>query len=262
MDLGLNGKAALVTGGSAGIGLACARVLLAEGADVAIVARDPGRLGVAAAALERAAPDRRVVAVPADLSTAQGVIDAALAAQDALGRVDILVNNAGSAMGGRFAELGDEAYLEAWNLKLLGYIRMTRAIAPGMIERRDGRIVNVVGGAARTPSPGFLPGSTANAAIVNFTRGLSKELARHGVRIVAVSPGNTATERQEKLLEQRKKPGQSLDEARSAAAAAIPIGRMVLPEEIAAAVAFLVSDRAAAITGTELQVDGGAAPGV
>jgi 3-oxoacyl-[acyl-carrier protein] reductase/bacilysin biosynthesis oxidoreductase BacG len=260
MDLHLTGKTALVTGGSAGIGLACARELVAEGVDVALVARDAVRLGQAARSL--AGSGRRVVPIAADLATAGGVAKAAAEAFAALGWIDILINNAGSAMGGHFLDLGDESFLGAWNLKLLGYIRMTRAIVPGMIERRDGRIVNVIGGAARTPTAGFLPGSTANAALVNFTRGLSKELAQHNVRINAISPGTTATERQDKLLEQRKKPGQSIEAARAEAASAVPLGRMVRPEEIAAAAAFLVSDRSAATTGTELQIDGGATPGI
>jgi NAD(P)-dependent dehydrogenase (short-subunit alcohol dehydrogenase family) len=260
MELRLTGKTALVTGGSAGIGLACARALAEEGVDVAIVARDQPRLDAAAAAL--GATGRRIVAIAADVSVAADVTRAAAEAESAFGHVDILINNAGSAMGGKFVELDDEAYRKAWDLKLLGYIRMTRAIVPGMIARRDGRIVNIIGGAARTPNAEFLPGSTANAALVNFTRGLSKELARHNVRINAISPGSTATERQERLVDQRKRPGVSLAEAMLEAAAAVPLGRMVLPEEIGAMAAFLVSDRAASTTGTEVQIDGGAAPGI
>lgn len=260
MDLHLTGKTALVSGGSAGIGLACARELVAEGVDVAIVSRDRARLEEAARALR--AGGRRVFPIAADLSTSDGVTRAAGEALAALDHVDILINNAGSAMGGPFLELGDEAYVSAWSLKLLGYVRMTRAIAPGMIARRSGSIVNIVGGAARTPTPGFLSGSTTNAAVINFTRGLAKELAHHNVRINAISPGATATARQDQLLMQRKRPEQSLEEARREHAAEIPIGRMVLPEEIAAAAVFLASDRSAATTGTELQIDGGAAPGM
>jgi NAD(P)-dependent dehydrogenase (short-subunit alcohol dehydrogenase family) len=260
MELHLTGKTALVTGGSAGNGLACARALVDEGVDVAIVARDAARLEQAAQTLRT--PGRRIVAIAADCSVGAEVSRAATEALAALGRIDILINNAGSAMGGRFVELGDEAYLAAWNLKLFGYIRMARALAPGMIERRDGRIVNIIGGAGRTPGSGFLPGATANAALINFTRGLSKELARYNVRVNAISPGTTATERQNKLLEQRKKADQTLEQARVEAAAAIPLGRMVLPEEIAAMAVFLASDRSASTTGTEVQIDGGAAPGV
>ena len=116
----------------------------------------------------------------------------------AFGQLDILINSAGSAMGGSFVDLPDQAFLDAWTLKLLGYIRMTRAVVPAMIARRDGRIVNIVGGAGRTPSAGFLPGSTANAALLNFTRGLAKDLSAHNVRINAISPGLTATERAER----------------------------------------------------------------
>lgn len=260
MDLHLSGKTALVTGGSAGIGLACARALVDEGVDVAIVARDPARLAGAAASLQ--ATGRRIVPIAADCSVADDVTRAAREAQAALGPIDILVNDAGSAMGGRFVDLDDAAFLAAWNLKLLGYIRMARALVPAMIEQRDGRIVNIIGGAGRTPGSGFLPGATANAALLNFTRGLSRELARYNIRVNAVSPGTTATERQNRLLEQRKKPEQSLDDARTEAAAAMPLGRMVLPEEIAAMAVFLASDRSASTTGTEVQIDGGAAPGV
>jgi len=260
MDLQLTGKTALVTGGSAGIGLACARALLDEGVDVAIVARDAARLAGAAATLRTAG--RRVVPIGADCSLADDVTRAAREAQAALGRIDILINNAGAAMGGRFVELGDDPFLAAWNLKLLGYIRMARALVPAMIERRDGRIVNIIGGAGRTPGTGFLPGATANAALLNFTRGLARELAPHNVRVNAISPGTTATERQNRLLEQRKKPDQTLEQARAEAVAAVPLGGMVLPEEIAAMAAFLVSDRSASTTGTEVQIDGGSSPGV
>ena len=260
MDLLLTGKTALVTGGSAGIGLACARMLIDEGVDVAIVARDAARLAQAAATLQTAG--RRIVPLAADCSLAADVTRAAAQAETALGRIDILINSAGAAMGGPFVDLGDEPFLAAWNLKLLGYIRMARALLPAMIGRRDGRIVNIVGGAGRTPGTGFLPGATANAALLNFTRGLSREVAPHNVRVNAISPGTTATERQNRLLEQRKKPGQTLEQARADAVAAVPLGRMVLPEEIAAMAAFLVSDRSASTTGTEVQIDGGAAPGV
>ena len=217
-----------MTGGSAGIGLACARVLAEERVDVAIVARDATRLAEAAKTL--ASTGRRIVPIAADCSVAADVTRAAAEAQAALGRIDILINNAGSAMGGRFVDLSDDAFLSAWNLKLLGYIRMARALLPAMIERRDGRIVNVIGGAARTPGSGFLPGATANAALLNFTRGLSKEVARYNVRVNAISPGSTATERQDKLIEQRRKPDQSLEEARAETTAAIPLGRMVSPK--------------------------------
>jgi 3-oxoacyl-[acyl-carrier protein] reductase/bacilysin biosynthesis oxidoreductase BacG len=215
MDLNLQGKSALITGGSAGIGLACARTFVGEGVSVAIASRSAERLAEAEAVLEAIARDYpgatpRVVTIVADLARADDVERTARETAAAFGKIDILVNNAGSAMGGPFLKLPDSAFLDAWTLKLLGYIRMCRAVAPSMIARRDGAIVNIVGGAARTPTPAFLTGSTGNAAIINFTRGLSKELAPHNVRINAISPGITATERAERLLEQEVTGGKTI----------------------------------------------------
>ena len=267
MDLRLAGKTALITGGSAGIGLACAQMLVAEGVHVVIAARNPDRLAGAAEALNAAAHERggevpRVLAIAADLSKAEDVARAARDATAAFGHIDILINNAGSAMGGPFLELPASAFLDAWTLKLLGYIRMTRALVPAMIERRDGRIVNIVGGAARNPTPGFLTGSTGNAAIINFTRGISKELAPHNVRINAISPGITQTERGDRLLEAEVTPGRTLEQAREARLNRVPMHRITQPGEIAAMAALIVSDRMATMTGAEVIVDGGAMPAV
>ena len=266
MDLGLAGKSALISGGSAGIGLACARTLVAEGVQVAIVSRSAAKLAAAKAELDTLAAGRvpapGVVAISADLANGDHVDRAAAEAVAAFGQIDILINNAGSAMGGEFTALSDKAFLDAWQLKLLGYIRLTRAIVPAMIARRDGRIVNIVGGAARTPSANFLPGSTANAALINFTRGLSKELAPHNVRINAISPGSTATERLEKLIESEVAPGETIADARAKRLAHIPLRRLTEPGEIGAMAALIVSDRMASMTGGEVVVDGGAMPGV
>jgi NAD(P)-dependent dehydrogenase (short-subunit alcohol dehydrogenase family) len=267
MDLRLAGKTALITGGSAGIGLACAQMLVSEGVHVVIAGRDPDRLAGAAEALNATAHARggdlpRVLAIAADLSKAEDVTRTAHDAAAACGQIDILINNAGSAMGGPFLEVPDEAYLSAWTLKLLGYIRMTRAVVPAMIARRDGRIVNIVGGAARNPAPGFLTGSTGNAAIINFTRGISKELAPHNVRINAISPGITQTERGDRLLEAEVTAGRTLEQAREARLNRVPMRRITQPEEIAAMAALIVSDRMATMTGAEVLVDGGSLPAV
>jgi 3-oxoacyl-[acyl-carrier protein] reductase/bacilysin biosynthesis oxidoreductase BacG len=148
-------------------------------------------------------------------------------------------------------------------LKLLGYIRLVRAIVPDQIRRRDGRIVNIIGGAGRTPRPNFLPGGTSNAALLNFTRGISSELAQHNIRINAISPGLTATERAERLAEQRaQSQGVSVEQIKAESLKAIPLGKLVQPEAIANLALFLVSDLAASITGGEILVDGGQTPGV
>lgn len=255
MDLQLTGKTALITGGSAGIGFACARTLAAEGVRVAIVAREPARLAAAAKTLNG-------LGIEADLTRADDVERVAREVAEAFGRIDILINCAGSAMGGPFLKLNDDAFLNAWTLKLLGYIRMTRAVVPAMIARRDGRIVNVVGGAGRFPSAEFLTGSTANAALINFTRGLSKELAKHNVRINAISPGTTQTERSERRLADEVNAGRTLEQARAERVERIPLRRMTQPEEIAAMAALIVSDRMASMTGAEVIVDGGVMPAV
>lgn len=263
MDLHLSGKTALVTGGSAGIGYACAEALVDEGVAVALVARSVERLAAARARLEPRAAGRTVATIAADLSRGEEVDRAVAEARRALGRIDILVNVAGAARGGPFFEVADQAYLDAWTLKLLGYIRMTRAVAAEMAERRDGRIVNIVGGAGRTPTATFLTGSTANAALLNFTRGVSKELAKHNVRINAISPGRTATERAERLLaDEAKNRGTTLDAARAAAVDDIPLHVYTQPSEIAALALLLVSDRVPSMTGSEIVIDGGAQPGV
>jgi NAD(P)-dependent dehydrogenase (short-subunit alcohol dehydrogenase family) len=267
MDLGLAGKIAIVTGASAGIGFACSKALFDEGASVVMVARDPERMQQAAAAILQGhtvgddAP--RIVTVIGDMAQPGTVKEAVATALERFGRIDIVINNAGAAKAGAFFELPEEAFLDAWNLKLLGYIRMVKEAAPHMIKQGDGRIVNIVGGAARTPNAAFLAGSTANAALLNFTRGISKELAKSNVRINAISPGVTATERAERLAEQHAQAkGIDVNTQKAEMSAAIPLGHMVDPDEIAAMALLLVSGRVPSITGTEIVIDGGQQPGV
>jgi 3-oxoacyl-[acyl-carrier protein] reductase/bacilysin biosynthesis oxidoreductase BacG len=266
MDLGLTGKAAIVTGGSAGIGLACATALHSEGVSVAIVARTSDRLHESARSIGaglNAGPEAGVIPISGDVSRADDVSRIVSTARERLGRIDILVNCAGAARAGAFLDLGDDAYLDAWMLKVLGYIRMVRAVVPAMIEQRDGRIVNIVGAAGRTPESTFLAGSTANAALLNFTRGVSKVLARHNIRINAISPGFTATQRAERLAAQHAAAnGTTVDEARTQMAKAIPLGHLVDPAEIAAVALLVVSDRVPSMTGAEILIDGGQTPGV
>jgi len=266
MDLELSGKTAIVTGGSAGIGLACAKALYREGVNIAIAARDEKRLEQAVHEIRSAAinPTKaEVLAISSDLTRADDIHKVVQTANKRFGRIDILVNNAGSALAGAFSDLEDEAFLEAWTLKLLGYIRMVRAVLPYMSEQKDGRIVNIIGGAAHTPSPTFLPGSTANAALLNFTKGISKELIRNNIRINAISPGSTATERAKRLNKQTAEAkGIGEQEAWQQSIGSIPLGRRVEPEEIAAMAVFLVSDLTASIVGTEILIDGGTTPGI
>ncbi|AUT02107.1 short-chain dehydrogenase [Nostoc sp. CENA543] len=264
LELKLSGKTAIVTGGSAGIGLATAKALYSEGVNVVIAARNPERLEQAVLDIQSLpTPGAKVISVSADLTQVESIEQIVSTTLAQFGQIDILINNAGSARAGSFLELGDEAFLDAWNLKLLGYIRLVRAVVPYQKNRRDGRIVNIIGGAGRTPRPNFLPGGTTNAALLNFTRGIAKELAEYNIRINAISPGLTGTERAERLAEQNAQArGVSVEEIKAESLKTIPLGKIVKPEEIANLALFLVSDLASSITGAEILVDGGTTPGV
>lgn len=264
LDLQLSGKTAIVTGGSAGIGLAIAKSLYSEGVNVVIAARNPERLENAVSAIQSLpTTGAKVISITADLTQAESVERVVSTTLQQFGQIDILVNNAGSARAGSFLDLSDDVFLDAWNLKLLGYIRLVKAVVPHQKSRGDGRIVNIIGGAGRTPRPSFLPGGTTNAALLNFTRGISKELAEYNIRINAISPGATATERAERLAEQNAQArGITVEQAKAETLQGIPLKRIAQPEEIAALTLFLVSDLAASITGAEILVDGGSTPGV
>lgn len=262
MDLMLRGKAALVTGGSKGIGLACAQALAAEGCEVLIVARDADGLTKSAGAI-RAANGCDVRTLATDLSSLPGVEEMVSSARKQLGRIDILVNNAGSIRAGAFLEIPDAQWTEDWNLKLLGYVRAARAVFPLMQKQGGGTIVNVIGSAARQVIPNYLVGGAANAALVNFTKGLSDLGARHNVFVKAASPGAVQTERWENRMKlEAKAEGMSYEEARAARVASYPLGRIVQPAEVADLVCFLASPRSDMLNGISINIDGGWSRGV
>ncbi|MBI2080229.1 MAG: SDR family NAD(P)-dependent oxidoreductase, partial [candidate division NC10 bacterium] len=192
MDLGLKGKVALVTGGSQGIGLAIARALAQEGGRLSVCARTGTVLEEAAARI-RAETGAEVLAVAADLAQGEAIRAVVARTVGAFGRVDILVNNAGSTQRGDFLAFPDEHYWADWNGKLFATIRMSREVFPHMQRQRWGRIVNVVGVAARNPVPTFMTGGTGNAAIVNFTKALADLGAPHNILVTAVHPSTTRT---------------------------------------------------------------------
>lgn len=266
MDFGLSGKTALVTGASRGIGLAVTRALLGEGVSVVMVARNANRLNRAANELRAARDGGASVAVhpvAGDMGILGDVTRIAQTAMARLGHIDILVNNAASSHAGPFFDLSDDHLVDAWQVKALGCMRLIRAVAPDMMSRRSGAIVNVVGGTARTPALDFIPGSMVNAALINFTRGISHELARHNVRINAISPGITKTEwlqaRFEREAQARKT---SPDEVEREYARTIPLDRLVTMEQIATLTLLLASDHLPAMTGEDVVIDGGATPSV
>ncbi len=262
MDLELKDKVALVTGASKGIGKAVALALAAEGARVAVVARDGALLDkVAADCRDRSR--REAIALTADLSRLEEIERAAREVKERLGRVDILVNNAGAIRGGAFLSIPDAQWTDDWSLKLMGYIRMARAVFPLMQAQGGGRICNVVGAAARNPTAGYLTGGAANAALINFTKGLADLGAPSHILVTAVSPAATRTERWDSLMAQQAvSTGRSVQELQAEAEAPYKLGRIATPEDIADMVCFLVSARASFVTGICITVDGGSTRGV
>ena len=255
MDLHLDNQVALVTGGSSGIGRAVALALAAEGCRVVVTGRDEARLR----ALRGEAGLSGTVTVRADLSKPEGVAFAVAETVAQVGTPDILVNSAGSSQGGVFWDIEDRVWQESIDLKLMGTIRVLRAIVPLMMARRRGRVVTVVGNSGRQPGSRFLPGSAVNAALLAITKGLADEAASAGVIINAVNPGPTRTERWRGLMAKAADAsGRSVADVEAAHVSTIPSGRLSEPDEIARYIVFLCSPLSSAATGTSLTIDGGA----
>jgi 3-oxoacyl-[acyl-carrier protein] reductase len=236
--------------------------LAAEGARVMICARDPDTLKRTAGEIE-GTTGRGALTVPGDLSLPAEVSRVAAEAVAQLGRLDILVNNAGAIKGGDFLTMADEVWTEGWSLKLLGYIRMARAVFPHMQRQGGGRIINVVGMAARNPATTYMTGGAANAALINFTKALADLGARSNILATAVSPGPVRTERWDSLQRQQAvAAGKDLEAFRRETSASFPLGRIALPEEVADLVCFLASTRASFLTGIAITIDGGISRGV
>ena len=251
MDLHLSGKRALVTGASKGIGRATALLLAEEGCDLVLVARDPAALATAAD-LARARHQVAVRTIAADLASQAEVERVAAEA----GPVNLLVNNAGAIPPGNLASVDNDTWRAAWDLKVFGFISLTRALYP-MLKERQGVVVNVIGSAGEAFNPNYIAGSAGNAALMAFTRSLGKAASKDGMRVVGINPGPVATERNQMLLKARAR--QELgDETRwQEFYKTMPFGRAATPEEIASAVAFLASPRSAYTNGTILTIDGG-----
>jgi 3-oxoacyl-[acyl-carrier protein] reductase len=258
MDLGLRDKVCLVTGSTGGIGLETARLLAAEGGRVVVVGREHERL-VRAREEVRAARGIR-----ADLALAGEPERVVRETIEELGRLDCLVNNVGHAYQARFEELEDPEWDDLWQLNVMSYVRAIRAAIPAMRERGGGVIVNVSSTAGKRPSTGMPHYSVTKAAVLSLSRLVAELYARDGIRCNAVTPGPTATEAwlgPGGLADQQAAAsGQDRDEVLSAVGAGRPLGRLAEPEEIAAVVAFLCSDRASYVTGAAWSADGGTVP--
>lgn len=264
MDLGLKGRACVVTGASRGIGRITARMLCAEGADVLLVARSEDALieaadECAAAGQETGGRAESLVADIADPDSAGRIVNEA---DDRLGKLDVLVNNAGTARWRDIDDVPDEDWYSAWDLNVMAPMRLMRAAGPGMRQRGWGRIVNVSSTAGKRPSASMPEYSVAKAAELSLSRLFADRFAPDGVLVNAICPGPVKSELwmdEGGLLDQSKELAghSSRDEALEAAASKRPIGRLAEPEEIAGAIVFLCSEQASYTSGAAWSVDGG-----
>jgi len=259
MDLDLKGKTAIVTGGSRGIGKAIALELAREGAEVAIASRGAAALEAAAAEISREV-GRRVKAAPADTGDDGSVKAMVAAVLSAFGRIDILVNcaaqPAGQSKPPALAEVTTEALWAEVNVKVMGYIRTAREVAPAMTAQGGGRIINISGLAAR--SSGSIIGSIRNISVAALTKNLTEELGPKGITAVCVHPGLTRTEKTPEVVERRAAAqGISAADVEKQMASLNLVGKMITAEEIAGIVTFLASPRSVAINGDVIAAGGG-----
>ena len=257
MNLGLEGKVALVAASSRGLGRAVAEELAREGASLVLCARGEGALSEACDQIAKTA-GAGVLGVAADVSVAEDAARVVRAGVEKFGRVDILVTNAGGPPAGRFETLSREDWERATRLTLTSAIELTRAALPGMKERRWGRVLNITSIAVKQPVENLILSNSLRAAVTGFARTLANEVAPYGVTVNNILPGYTRTERVEELARaMADREGIEPEEFKARWEAEIPLGRLGEPREFAALAAFLVSERASYITGTSIPVDGG-----
>ncbi|HEX7296959.1 MAG TPA: SDR family oxidoreductase [Pyrinomonadaceae bacterium] len=257
MDLGLKDKVALVAASSTGLGRAVAEELANEGAALILCARNEERLKATADAIQQNT-GARVLSVRADVTDRSDIDNLIAAGREKFGHIDILVTNAGGPPAGRFDQLSREQWEDAARLTLFSSIELARAVLPGMKQQRWGRILNITSIAVKQPVDSLMLSNSLRAAVTGFARTLANEVATDGITVNNILPGYTRTERVEELAQQMgEKLGMTPDEFKKKWEQEIPMRRLGEPREFAALAAFLVSERAAYITGTSIQVDGG-----
>jgi 3-oxoacyl-[acyl-carrier protein] reductase len=257
LDLGLKDKVAVVTGGSRGIGKACAKELLQEGASVVLVSKNPDINAAAARELSDAHPGR-VLGIPVDLDVDSDI--AAMIAQVAgrFGRIDILVNSASTVIPQDFFALADADLTHFLDQKFTPAARCIRHVVPHMRKRKWGRIINISGLAGRQPHFQVVPAALNNSAMLNLTKALAAELAKDNILVNAVVPYIIDTERQDETMKEWAQiTGQTEAEVRKQRVSKLPVGRMGTPEEVAGVIAFMASERSSYVVGTAWYVDGG-----
>ncbi|MBV8627425.1 MAG: SDR family oxidoreductase [Paraburkholderia sp.] len=266
MELGLKDKVVLITGGSKGIGLACARAFALEGAKVAIVSREPANLARAREQLGN--EGLHVHLTRADLHEPHSAADVVEEVSEAVGPIDILINSAGAAKRYDPETLDAAAFKATMEAKYFPYIYPQQEVLRRMAERAKaggagdpGTIVNIIGMGGKMASDIHIAGGAANAALMLATVGLAHYYARYGIRINAINPGDTLTERVEEVLKlEADQQGVDTAEALARRQAKVPLGRYAKPEEIADVALFLASRRASYVTGAIVPMDGGSAP--
>lgn len=253
MDLGLRDRKVLITGGSKGIGLACAKVFIAEGARVAVVSRSPENLAKARKTL------RDAYTIAADLTDAAAAAAMVEQVEKEFGAIDVLVNSAGAAKRTDADDLSPAAWRAGMDAKYFSYIHVIDPVIKRMGKRGRGAVINVIGSGGKVASPTHLAGGAANAALLLATAGLAYAYASKGVRVVGVSPGVTKTERvAEGLKAEAKRANVSEEQAYQQMIARLPMGRPAEPEEIADIVVFAASERGRYLTGANISTDGAA----
>jgi 3-oxoacyl-[acyl-carrier protein] reductase len=261
MDLGLQDKVAIITGGSEGIGKAAAQSMVAEGARVIIVARRSDVLEAAAQDIREAAPQGEVLPLQGDVTLPDMSTRVVKTALDNFGRIDILVNNAGTSMAKAFETVSDDDWEADFDLKVWGAVRLIRAVIPEMRKVGGGRIINVTNLGGRTPGAASMPTSISRAAGIAITKGLSKDLATDNILVNTVCIGLIKSGQHERRYAQMQQdnPNLTLEEFydQRIQARGVPLGRIGEAEEAGDIIAFLASDRASYLTGVAINIDGG-----
>lgn len=261
MDLTLDGKTVMISGGSSGIGLAIANSMAAEGANLSICARNSKALKKVATELEYRY-GIQCLTFAGDLTEPKTGDEWVRVTITRFKNIDILINNAATPTAGHFIDLNDSDLRNGLELKLFGYLAMTRSVLPKMRELGKGVIVNIIGAVASQPAAGSVVGGIAGAALASFTKTLSIEMAELGIRVVAVSPGYTATDRYRRTVAQLVQSGLEPEAAEKSICRDIPLGRPATPQEVADLVTYVASDRAAYMVGNTIAIDGGITRGI